>query len=141
MTSKYLFTSCSLADLFAKINYILGVGMNKIRFGALLILSTLLGACVTSITMNSPAIPATIVAGENGPEQVYWTYADSLPKDKDDWRAHVEENESPLPLPVHLLASERQYLWIVPVCNGSVRWDKAEPHQMAPDEMTARVEC
>ena len=53
----------------------------------------------------------------------------------------MERWETARPVPVSLLAEANQYLWIVPVCEGTARWDLARAYQMHPGEMTAQVSC
>ena len=115
--------------------------MRLFQLVALAFSGALVSSCATIATMNSPAEAAKIVAAPNGPDQVYWTFETSLPTREEDWKAHVERWERARPLPASLRASAGQYLWIVPVCNGSTRWDKASLHQIIPGEMTARVSC
>lgn len=117
--------------------------MTSIRIGVLAVLVLTLSACVTSIRLNSPARAAAIVAAENGPEEVYWTYENSLRRggDRASWRAHLEQYEDPRPLPVYLQASDGQSLWIVPICNGKTLWDRARSYQFGGGDMTVRVQC
>lgn len=101
----------------------------------------LLGSCATMSAMDAPASPARIVAAEGGPEQVLWTFESSLPAGAAARKGHMQLYETARPVPVSLSASPGEYLWIVPICNGSTRWDRAAAYQLHRGEMTAHVSC
>lgn len=115
--------------------------MTKLRLASVVCGATLLGSCISMGGMDTPASSAKIVATESGPEQVLWTFESSLPEGTAARKAHMQRYEVPRPVPVSLSASPGEYLWIVPVCNGSTRWDRAAAYQLQRAEMMARVSC
>lgn len=119
-----------------QVPYFLGVDMH-FRTLALVGLAILTGACATM--MAEPADDVSIVGSA---EKVIWTYRESLPSnDPATIKAHLQKYEQALSLPVSLKVEPGKYLYVVPVCNGVIQWDKGSLKSVLKDTMTVTVDC